>query len=449
MRNTAPGAVLRAVKRGRGGVHVAYNKMTAELDTVRIPVPEKVVIPMSQHIGSPCVPTVKVGDTVKVGQLIGDSDKPLATPIHASVSGRVSSVAPVTLHDGSTLSAVTIESDGEMAQWEGIEPPKVESREDLIAAVRASGLVGLGGAGFPTYVKLNWKPTQNVDTLVVNAAECEPYITADYRECIENSYDILSGVYTLQEFLGFKNIIIAVEDNKPDAIEILKRVADHDNDKGDAIKLMTLRSIYPQGAEKMMVLSATGRVVPAGGLPADVGCVVMNVASVAFVARYLKTGKPLVSRTVTVSGDAVVSPKNVRAPVGISVGELFDFCGGFREQPYKLIAGGPMMGFAMVDTDGPLLKKNNALLAFSRTSEFVKPLSDCIRCGKCHSVCPMNLVPTNLMNEARLKKTDALSAHGVMNCMECGCCAYTCPAGIPLVQYLRLGKALVREGAKK
>ena len=449
MFKSLPAGILSAVKKVRGGVKVGHHKNTAETEVVRLPVPAKVVIPMQQHIGAPCEPVVKVGDVVAVGQLIGDTDKYVSAPIHASVSGTVTAIGEIKMPNGTLAKAVTIESDGEMRLWEGIKPPVVETREDLIKAVRDSGLVGLGGAGFPTHVKLNFPADKNIDTLVINAAECEPYITVDYRECIENSWDILSGVYTLKELLGFKQVIIAVEDNKPAAFDILKNIADHKFDINDEVKLMVLESKYPQGAEKMMVQSATGRKVPPGKLPADVGCVVMNVASVAFIARYLKTGKPLVSRSLTVDGSAVKEPKNVRVPVGTSISEVIDFCGGFKEDPCKILTGGPMMGLAIVGTDLPVLKQNNAILAFAHGDAVLKPESDCIRCGRCASACPMSLMPTNIVRAAKAKDVDMLKTSGITVCMECGSCAFACPAGKPLVQHMRLAKAILREEGNK
>lgn len=449
MTKTVIGGVLRAVKKVRGGVKVDHHKNTAEKEVERLPIPSKVVIPMQQHIGAPCEPVVKVGDTVAVGQLIGDTDKYVSAPIHASVSGTVVAVGDVKLPNGTMSKAVTIESDGEMRLWEGIKPPVVKTKEDLIKAVRDSGLVGLGGAGFPTHVKLNFPADKNIDTLVINAAECEPFITVDYRECMENSWDILAGVYLLKDLLGFKQVVIAVEDNKPEAFKVLKNIADHAEDVHDEVKLMVLESKYPQGAEKMMVQSATGRKVPPGKLPADVGCVVMNVASVAFIARYIKTGKPLVSRSLTVDGSAIAQPKNIRVPVGTNIGDIIEFCGGFSKEPCKILTGGPMMGLAIVGTDLPVLKQNNAILAFAKGDAVLKEETDCIRCGKCAVACPMSLMPTNIVRAAKAKDVDMLKRVGVTVCMECGSCAFACPAGKPLVQHMRLAKAILREEGNK
>ncbi len=450
MKGYSAGGVLSAVVKGRGGVSVSHSKNTQDCKIVRMPPPEKVVLPMQQHIGAPCDPIVKIGDEVKVGQVIADTDKFVSTPIHSSVSGKVVAIGDVKLANGSVAKAVTIESDGEMTVYEGIKPPVIETAADLTKAVRESGLVGLGGAGFPTHVKLALMPNENIDTLIINAAECEPYITVDYRECMENSANVIKGVMTMIKYLGFKQAIIAVEDNKPKAIDLLSQKVKELAGENSKIRIMALKSKYPQGAEKMMVQSATGRKIPPGKLPSDVGCVLINVASVAFIQRYIETGKPLVSRSVTVDGSAIHTPKNVRVPIGTSISDIIEFCGGFKAEPFKILSGGPMMGAAIIGTDLPLLKQNNAILAFAEGTFKVKPERDCIRCGRCAQVCPMSLMPTLIARYAKSKEADKLTDSGVMVCMECGSCAYVCPAGLPLVQHMRLAKSVVREaGAKK
>ena len=449
MAEIKPDAILKAVRRLKGGVSVSHNKITADCETVRMPIPDTVTLPMLQHTGEVCTPTVKKGDLVAVGQVIGDSEEYLSVPVHASVSGTVTAIKNITLADGKSVQAVTIKSDGKMTLYKGITPPTVTDRRELISAIRQSGLAGLGGSGYPTHAKLDFPEDKRVDTLIVNAAECEPYITTDYRECIENSWDIMSGIFTLIDILGLESVIIAVEDNKPEAVKVLKEIADTDFDHGNKIRLMTLKSRYPQGAEKMMVHSATGRTVPEGGTSADAGCVVINVSGVAFISRYLKTGKPLTSRTVTVSGNCIKKPMNVRVPIGTSYQKLIDFCGGFSEAPGKIIAGGPMMGIAVSSTDIPLTKKNNAILAFGSDSARLKPERECIRCGRCHSVCPMSLVPSLLVKYQEKENAQALKNAGISVCMECGSCAYACPAGISLVEKLRLAKETVRKAGEQ
>lgn len=450
MKGYSANGVLSAVVKGRGGVSVSHSKNTQDCKITRMPPPEKVVLPMQQHIGAPCEPLVKAGDEVKVGQIIADTDKFVSTPIHSSVSGKVTAIGEVKLANGSVSKAVTIESDGQMTLFDGFTPPKIETAADLTKAVRESGLVGLGGAGFPTHVKLALMPNENIDTLIINAAECEPYITVDYRECIENSNNVIKGVMTMMKYLGFKQAIIAVEDNKPKAIDLLNQKVRELAGENSNIKIMALKSKYPQGAEKMMVQSATGRKIPPGKLPSDVGCVLINVASVAFIQRYVETGKPLVSRSVTVDGSAIHTPKNVRVPIGTSISDIIDYCGGFKAEPFKILSGGPMMGAAIIGTDLPLLKQNNAILAFAEGTFKVKPERDCIRCGRCAQVCPMSLMPTLIARYAKSKEADKLQDSGVMVCMECGSCAYVCPAGLPLVQHMRLAKSVIREaGAKK
>ena len=439
--------VLSPAARGRGGVKVPHNKNTEDCKIIRMPAPDKVVLPMQQHIGAPCIPTVKVGDTVKVGQIVGDSDKFISAPIHASISGTVTKIADTVLANGRQAPAVTIESDGEMAMFEGIEKPVVNNADDFRKAIRDSGLVGLGGAGFPSHVKFALSPDKPIDTIVVNAAECEPHITVDYRECVDNTLYIIRSLMIIKEQLNIPHAVIAVEDNKPAAIEKLQKVAEEVGD--GSIKVMALKSKYPQGAEKMIVYSATGRKIPLGKLPADVGVIVMNVTSTAFIGRYLETGKPLVSRSLTVDGSAIIKPQNVRVPIGTSLNELIDFCGGFKPDLDKVIAGGPMMGTALVNTDVPIIKSYNAVLAFSKGTIPEKPDNNCIRCGRCSQVCPMGLMPTNIMRSVKARDFDGLKQSNVIACMQCGTCAYACPAGRPLVQYVVLAKDMLREeGAK-
>ncbi len=448
MANEKIEGVLKPVAKGHGGIHVSHNKNTSKCEIVRMPAPAKVVLPMQQHIGAPCTPTVAVGDEVKIGQVIGDTDAFVSAPIHATVSGKVTAVGPVKVANGSMVPAVTIESDGEMALYEGIKAPEINSKDDFLKAVRASGLVGLGGAGFPTHVKLAFKEG-TVDTLIINAAECEPFITVDHRECVDNSWDVLSGVYAIKEICNFEKVYIAIEDNKSDAFTELMKVATDNADWDDSVKLVMLKSRYPQGAEKVLIQSVTGREVPPGKLPSDVGCVVMNVASVSFLGRYLKTGKPLVSRSLTVDGSAIAEPKNIRVPIGTLISDIIEFCGGFKAEPYKVIGGGPMMGMALCDINVPLLKNNNAVLAFAGDSVRVKTTRACIRCGRCVDACPMNLMPTKIETRAHLKDAEGCAAAGAMTCMECGSCAYACPSGRPLVQYMRLAKAVIREESAK
>lgn len=436
--------------RTHGGAKVPHRKNTAAMESVVMPPPKTVVIPMQQHIGAPCTPTVKVGDTVAVGQVIGDSDQYVSAPIHASISGKVTKLTAVRMPAGNTVPAVVIESDGEMRVCDTVAPPQVENLSDLLAAARASGLVGLGGAGFPAHVKLNVPPERKIDTLLVNVAECEPYITADHREALENSWAVLSGVYALKELLGIDRVIIAVEQNKPDVIQVLSEIAYSDTrDPENHVRVLPLKARYPQGAEKVLIQACTGRRVPPGKLPSDVGCLVMNVTSVAFLANYLKTGMPLVSKRITVDGSAIREPKNVIVPLGTSIHDVVEFCGGYLEEPKKLLMGGPMMGLALIDDTLPVLKQNNAVLAFLEKDASLPSPTACIRCGRCVQGCPMNLMPTLIERQVTLKNAEELVRLGVMTCMECGTCAYNCPASRQLVQSMRLGKSIVKNAGKR
>ena len=436
--------------RTHGGAAVPHHKNTAKLESKVLPCPEQVTIPMQQHAGAPCKPLVKVGDLVQVGQKIGEAEAFVSAPIHASVSGKVTAVTKVMLPGGQTADAVVIQSDGQMTVSPEVKPPVVETKEDFLKAVRESGLVGLGGAGFPAHVKLNVPKDKHLDTLIVNAAECEPYITADNREALDNSWAVLSGVYAVRDLLKLDRVIIAVEDNKPEVIETLRKIADNPtHDPENRVRILPLHARYPQGAEKVLVQSCTNRVIPLGKLPADVGCLVMNITSVAFLADYLKTGMPLVKKRVTIDGSAIANPQNVIVPIGTKIADAVAFCGGYSKPPRKLLMGGPMMGIALTTDEQPILKQNNGILAFAEEDAALPEPTACIRCGRCVSGCPMNLIPTQLEKYAELGNAEELDRLGVMCCMECGTCAYNCPAHRPLVHAIRLGKALVRNGGKK
>ncbi len=428
-----------------GGAKVPHRKHTADTQSLMMPSPKTVTIPMQQHIGAPCKPVVTVGDTVYVGTVIGDSEAFVCAPIHSSVSGTVKSITKVTLPGGNSTDAVVIESDGQDTPDPEIKPPVVEDQQDFLKAVRASGLVGLGGAGFPAHVKLNVPADKEIDTLLINCAECEPYITADNREVLENSWAVMSGIYAVTEILGIKRVIIGIEDNKPEAIRILKEIADNEKyDPEDIIRVLPLKASYPQGAEKVLIKACTGREVPAGKLPADAGCIVMNVTSVAFLSDYLKTGMPLVKKRLTIDGSAVKEPKNVIVPIGTPISEVMEFCGGYKAEPRKMLMGGPMMGLALSDDSLPVLKQNNAILAFDEREARLTEATDCIRCGRCVSACPMRLMPTKLCAAVKLKDFEAMQKYQLMTCMECGSCAFSCPAHRHIVQTIRLGKSQLR-----
>lgn len=429
-----------------GGAHVPHHKNTSGKESVVMPPPELVMIPMTQHIGAPCVPTVKKGDHVYMGQKVGDSEAFVSSPVHASVSGTVKEIKKIMLTGGQMVDAVVIESDGKMELDPGIKPPEpIRDKKALAQAARDSGLVGLGGAGFPAHVKLNVPEDKNIDTLIVNVAECEPYVTCDHREALENGKNVLAGIYKVKEILEVHRVIIAVEDNKPDAIEALRKIADNPQlDPNDEVRVLPLKSMYPQGAEKVLVQAATGRMVPAGKLPADVGCLVMNIGSVSFLASYMKNGIPLIRKRITVDGSAVKNPMNVIVPVGTMIRDVVAFTGGYKAEPRKIIMGGPMMGVAITGDDLPVLKQNNGILAFDEREAALHTPTDCIRCGRCVAACPMKLIPTKLEKYAELGDVEMLKKLDIMTCMECGCCSFSCPAGRRIVQAIRLGKNYLR-----
>ena len=387
-----------------------------------------------------------------VGTVVGDSDAYVSAPVHASVSGTVTEITQVMLTGGQMTQAVVVESDGKMEKDPAIAPPPpITTKEELAKAARAAGLVGLGGAGFPAHVKLNVPEGKTIDTLLVNVAECEPYVTSDHREALENGRNVLEGVYHVKEILGVQRVIIAVEDNKPDVIQKLSEIADDPKrDPLDQVRVLPLKSRYPQGAEKVLVQACTGRKVPAGKLPADVGCLVMNIGSLSFLASYMRTGMPLTLKRVTLDGSAIAHPQNVIVPVGTPIKDVVAFCGGYKAEPKKLIMGGPMMGVAITSDELPILKQNNAILAFDQREAQLRQPPACIRCGRCVAACPMHLMPTKLEQAVERQDVEALQSLDIMTCMECGCCSFSCPAGRRLVQAIRLGKNYVRKaGGKK
>ena len=441
-----PESVLRPVKLIRGGMHLDHQKNTAECETVIMPTPKTVYIPLSQHIGAPCNPVVKKGDSVFVGTLIGEAGGFVSAPIHSSVSGTVTDVKDLDISSGVLQKYVIIESDGKMQPDPALAPFKVETAEDLSEAAKQCGLVGLGGAGFPAHVKLSPSKDAKIDTLIINAAECEPYITSDYRECMENFNDVIEGVYLIKKVLNIEKVIICVENNKPLAIQKLMEVAADRRDVDDNIKLMQLPSKYPQGAEKVIIYSATGRKLPVGKLPSDVGCIVMNITSIATLYRFITTGMPLVSKRLTIDGTAVSEPKNVIVPIGTPISEVLDFVGGVDESYDRILMGGPMMGNPVVKNSAVIEKRNNAILVMKDAKP--QPQTACIRCGRCADACPMKLYPAMVDTATRLGNVSDYESLNVNYCMECGCCSYVCPAKRPLTQIMRVAKAEVRRQKK-
>ncbi len=431
--------------RTHGGVHAPHRKHTAKSASVIMPPPQQVVIPMSMHIGAPCTPLVKIGNPVLVGQKIGEGKGFVSAPIHASVSGKVKAVGPVSLGTGVTMDAITIESDGEMTVSPDVQPPVINSKEDFLNAVRESGLVGLGGAGFPTHVKHASKDP--LDTLLINGAECEPYLTSDNREALEEGEHVLDGIFAVMHWLGIGRTIIGIESNKPQAIAHIRELLSKDSRNQNRVGVLALKASYPQGAEKVLVKAATDRTVPMGKLPSAVGCIVMNITSVGFLGRYLKTGMPLITKRVTIDGSAVAHPQNVIAPIGAKICDVIEFCGGYKEEPKKLLYGGPMMGMALYTDESPILKQTNGVLALNEKDSTLQKTTACIHCGFCLTVCPMSLQPILLEQYTKVKNLDALNNAAVMNCIECGCCSFNCPAKRPLVQSIRIGKSLVRQAA--
>lgn len=424
-------------------IHVSHYKHTAGCATEVMPIPDVVKISMSQHIGAPCKPLVAKGDYVKVGQLIGDTDAFVSAPIHSSVSGTVTGLEEQRNAMGGVDTLVVIETDKKQEICEEIKVPEAEDLAGFVKAIRASGLVGLGGASFPTHIKFNPRNLDDVHTLIVNAAECEPFITSDHRLMLEDAEDLIAGCQLVMKYIGLDEGYIGIEENKMDAIEHLDKLLAA---KGITnIKTFKLQARYPKGAERVLVYEITGKTMNAGVLPADLGIILSNVTTIAFVGQYFRTGMPLTTKRITIDGGAVTTPKNVIAPLGTSVSDVIEFCGGYKQEPKKILMGGPMMGRAIFSDAMPIVKNNNAILAFSKEQALVKEETACINCGRCHQACPFKLIPTALADAYEKRDAEALSRLKVMQCMECGSCSYICPARRPLGFMNKLGKAIVKE----
>ncbi|MBO5513650.1 MAG: electron transport complex subunit RsxC [Mogibacterium sp.] len=427
-------------------IHVPHHKNTSASETVTMPVPDEVSISMSQNIGAPCSPLVAKGDYVKVGQRIGDVDAFVSSPIFSSVSGTVKDIVKVRGSMGGFETHIVIETDKKQEVSEEVKVPEINSFDDFVKAARDSGLVGLGGASFPTHVKLNPKNLDECEVLVVNAAECEPFITTDNREMVENGQDVLDGMKMIMHWLNLKKGIIGIEANKPDAIVNMHRLIEQNEIKD--IEICELPSTYPKGAERVLIYETTGKTMNAGVLPAQLGVILDNVSTVGVMAEYFKTGMPIVRRRVTVDGDAVAEPKNVFVPIGTRIADLVEFCGGYKKEPRKIVMGGPMMGRATKSDESPTMKNTSAVLCFSKDMAEVKEESACLNCQRCHTACPLGLMPSIFADAYRDKDVDRLMKFNVMQCMECGSCSFTCPARRPLALSNKLSKFMVREASK-
>ena len=423
-----------------GGVHPSERKEYSEhIALERFPEPKTLVISMSQHLGAPANPIVQVGDTVKVGQKIGEAAGFISAPVHSSVSGTVVAVEP-RMHAtrGSEVMAVVIESDGKDTLHESVKPNKdLDSLtpDEIINIVREAGIVGMGGAGFPTCVKL--KPAKPVDTILLNGCECEPLLTADHRVLLEFADDIIYGLKAILKTTGAEKGLIVIEDNKPDAIELMQaKVADLDN-----IEVVVAKTKYPQGAEKTLIKRVMGRQVPRGGLPADVGVIVDNISTVKAISDAIQTGMPLIERVATVTGEKIKNPGNYIIKIGTSVKELIDYCGGTTDDDVLIKMGGPMMGFALSDLNVPMMKGSNGIIAIDTDQTAEQP---CIKCGRCVDVCPMELSPLYFAKYADEENWQGMKDKNVMDCVECRCCEYICSSKIPLVTKIKAGKNAVR-----
>ena len=439
---------LKNILKPRGGVHPAYHKSaTADRPVEAIPLPAAFSVSMLQHLGAPAKPAVRKGDKVLRGQLIGEPAGYVSAAVHAPTSGTVRDVREAPSISGRVAQVIDIDADGEDCPGEFLPPlpdwEKLDSKL-LVERIAAAGLAGMGGAGFPTHVKLSPPPGRTIDTLILNGAECEPYLTADSRLMAEEAPRVAAGLRVLRRILSARAVVVAVEDNKPAAIAALEKAL-----TGDDVMLAALPTAYPQGAEKQLIYAVTGREVPSGKLPMDVGALVENVGTAVAACDAVVEGRPLIERILTVTGGGVLSPKNVRARIGTRFEDLVAFCGGLAESSAKLVCGGPMMGVALGGLDFSVGKTMSGLLVLTRRDVRQFQAQPCINCGRCVAACPMGLMPCRLAEMVEAEVFDAAEEECVLDCIECGCCAYSCPARRPLVQYLRLGKAEVARRRKE
>lgn len=433
----------------KGGVHPYDGKDLAKDQPIRRIKPKEILVyPLSQHIGAPASPIVAVGDTVLRGQKIAEAGGFVSAPVFASVSGTVKAIEPRHVATGDLVNSIIIENDGEMKEtdFHGVEDVASLSKEQIIEKVKEAGVVGMGGAGFPTHVKLSPKEPDKIEFIIANCAECEPYLTADYRRMLENPEELIGGMKIVLRLFDHAKGILGVEDNKPDCIQKLKELTKDE----ERIEVMPLKTKYPQGGERQLIYATTGRSINSKMLPADAGCIVDNVETLVAINRAVKEGKPVMDRIFTVTGDAVANPGNFEYCIGMSYAEILEEAGGFKEDPEKMISGGPMMGFAVFSLVIPTTKTSSSLLCFKKDDVSASEVTACINCGRCVSVCPEQIVPSRLAKMSQFHDSESFEKWNGMECIECGSCSYICPAKRPLAQYIKtMKKQILAERRKK
>lgn len=419
-----------------GGIHPYDGKDLSKDKSIKAVLPKgNVVYPLLQHIGSPAAPIVKKGDRVLVGQKIAEAGSFVSAPVHATVSGTVKSIEPRRVVTGSKVMSIIIENDGQFEEVIWPESQEVEdcSKEQILSRIKEAGIVGMGGAGFPTFIKLSPKEPKKIEYVIINGAECEPYLTSDYRRMLEEPEKVIGGLKAMLRLFDHAYGIIAIEDNKKDCIDLMRKMTKDDK----RILVKTLKTKYPQGAERQLIYATTGKQINSSMLPADVGCIVNNIDTSVAVHQAVTLGRPLMERIVTISGDCIRYPGNFKIRIGTSYQELIEAAGGLKKDPEKIISGGPMMGFAVFEMDVPTTKTASALLFMSTDEVSQVEASACINCGRCVDVCPGRIVPSKLMDYAVRGDEESFLKHDGMECCECGCCSYICPAKRPLTQTIK------------